>query len=225
MRSFLYPEVDRRITLDDFLARVARLTSSKKVRPVVTPSGQRARGNFPSIRARDRARFESLVERDVLRVLEMSSMVRSIATHPFVLDLSTNGRRLDYTPDVTVETDDSGALVEAKAAYFMTLPPSRERLRRIVSRLHEEGLRLVIVLDQDVRPPGFQTELAELLRQRPRVGRFRPSLDTSVWDPLGTSPVDHDVERRWAAAQEQCDALLARVMRRDPDELFEAFAV
>ena len=77
MSDFRIPEADRDLyRLDYVLARIARLKSPRKVRPVVTPSGQRARGNFGSTKALSRARFESLVERDVLKVLEVASSVK-----------------------------------------------------------------------------------------------------------------------------------------------------
>lgn len=56
-----------------FWDALSAIASDRKVRSVVTRSGLRARGVFPSIKAPARARYESLVERDTLRVLEVSS--------------------------------------------------------------------------------------------------------------------------------------------------------
>jgi hypothetical protein len=36
---------------------------------------------------------------------------------------------------------------------------------------------------------------------------------------LGRKVAHFELERRWRAAQQECDALLQRVMRRDPDDL------
>ena len=69
---------------------------------------------------------------------------------------------------------------------------------------------------------GLQDELEQLLRLRPIVGCYRPHIDTSLWNPLKPAVVDFELERRWRAAQRECDALLARVMRRDPDDLIAA---
>ena len=95
-------------------------------------------------------------------------------------------------------------------------------MRRVIRRLRDHGLELVLILDTDIDVAGLQTELAKLLRQRPIVGRSRPRLDTSVWDPLSRGPEDLEVAARWAAAQRECDALLTRVMRRNPDDLLDA---
>ncbi len=208
--------------LDSFLSIVRRLTSERKVKPVVTRSGQRARGNFPTNKS-SKARFQSLVERDVLRVLEVSSRVTVIATHPVVLALPSGDELIHYTPDVQIEMNDEGALLEAKGSFFLSLPTSREQLSIRVSLLRNEGIRLVVLLDSDVRANQLQTELADLLRLRPIVGRYRRTLDLRPWDPLGTSVASQALLSRWSAAQRDCDALLERVMRRDPDDLISSF--
>ena len=220
MPKFLV-ERERLPSLDDFLARIARLTSKRKVRPVVTPSGKRARGNFPSNKAPNRARFESLLEQDVLRPLEVSTRVRVLRTHPVVLALPGDPI-VHYTPDVQVEGDEEGFLVETKATFFLTKTASRERLQECVRRLRLHGITLVVIVESDVRGHGFQEELKDLLRRRPLVGRYRPNIDTNLWNPLKPAIGDFELERRWRAAQRECDALLDRVMRRDPDDLIAA---
>jgi hypothetical protein len=205
-------------SLETFLEKVARLTSTRKVRPVITPSGKRARGNMPSIKALGWARYESQLELDVLRVAEVSSQVRVIRTHPFVLALPGD-RPMHYTPDAQLQWGTGGVLLETKAAYFLTQEKSRKRLKEIVLRLRNAGLGLLLVVEADVRPPGLQDELKELLRLRPSIGRRRRNIDVTRWNPLARTVVHFELERRWRAAQQECDALLQRVMRRDPDEL------
>lgn len=217
------PTVPHRVTsaedsLETFLKKVARLTSTRKVRPVITPSGKRARGNMPSIKAPGRARYESLLELDVLRVAEVSSKIRVLRTHPFVLALPGD-RPMHYTPDAQFEWGTGGALLETKAAFFLTRESSRKRLQQVVLRLRNAGLGLLLVVEADVRPPGLQDELKELLRLRPSIGRRRRNIDVTRWDPLGRTVAHFELERRWRAAQQECDALLQRVMRRDPDDL------
>lgn len=213
--------VERPPSLSEFLARVARLTSTRKVRPVVIPSGKRARGNFPSFKSPKRARFESLLEQDVLRVIEVGTWARVMRTHPAVLALPGEPV-MHYTPDVQVESGDDGILIETKATYFLAKATARDRLSACVRRLRENGVKLVVVSEVDIHTGGLQDELKQLLRLRPRVGRHRPQIDTSLWNPLGPALVDFELERRWRDAQRECDALLSRVMRRDPDDLIAA---
>lgn len=211
------PESSSAPDREALLAVVSRLTSERKVRPVVTRSGQRARGNFPSIKSPARARYESLLELDVLRVAEVSSLVHVITTHPVVLALPGE-KVIHYTPDALLQWPTGGVLIETKASYFLTVEPSRSRIQEVVKRLDAQGVRLALLVESDVRPPGLQDELKTLLRLRPNVGRRRLLADTSRWDPLTREAVDGYTERRWCAAQKACDELLARVMRRDPGE-------
>lgn len=222
MPKFNPPERDFLLSsYEDFISRVSRLKSNRKVRPVVTPSGNRARGNFPSIKAPERTRYESLLEQDVLRVAEVSSLVRVIRTHPVVLALP-GAKTMHYTPDAIFEWQSGGALIETKATFFLTQVASRERLRDVLNRLAANALPLVLIVEHDVCKPGFQDELKKLLRLRPRVGRYRPNVDPTRWAPLGNASTNEAHERRWRDAQRECDALLERVMRRDPDDLISA---
>ena len=208
-------------SLEEFLARVALITSKRKVRPVVTPSGHRARGHLPTNKW-GRARYESLLEKGALRIFEVSSQVRIFRTHPYVLALPSDGHILYYTPDAVVEARQTGYLVEVKAAYFLRQAASRERLMEILARLKVQRLQLVLMSECDVYAPGLQEELIELLSRRPLVGRYRPGIDTTRFDPLGRQPVCMELVRRWNAAKSECDDLLSRVMKRDPDDLIVA---
>jgi hypothetical protein len=160
-----------------------------------------------------------LLERNFLRILETSSLVRRLHTHPLVLRLEDAGKVFHYTPDVLVEFFDGGALIEVKSKYFIRMPVNRERLVANVRLLRECGFRLVVVTEDDVLDEDLQEEIADLLLHRPWTGRFCDGLDTSLWDPLTRSETDFEAELRWSAAQRECDALLQRVMRRDPDDL------
>lgn len=210
--------------LEQFFARIAALTSRREVRPVVTPSGLRARGYFPSVKsAAARARFESLLEQDVLRVIEVGTLVKRFSTHPVVLALP--GRKvMHYTPDAQLELASSGALLETKATFFLKSPESRDRLLEVSERLAAQRIPFFLVHERDVQVPALQDELKELLRLRPVIGRRRLGIDTDLWDPLGCSAPDFEMERRWRAAQTQCDELLQRVMRRDPGQVIAEIA-
>lgn len=199
------------------------LTSDRKPRPVVTPSGHRARGHFPSIKSRE-TRYESLVEEDALRILEIAPSVLTVRTHPFVLRLrdprpERTSSFLHYTPDALVVLEDTSLVVEVKGDWLLKLPAPRDRLRLTLRALRMHEVPIALLTETDVRPAGLQVELKELLRDRPVGSRIRSNVDVTAWDPTGAVQPSGETLRRWREAQKACDQLLDRVMRRDPDEL------
>ena len=86
--------------------------------------------------------------------------------------------------------------------------------------MHAAGLAWRLVLEGELRAAALQVELKDLLRLRPAPRRQRSDVDFQTWDPVDGSPPPDDVTAtRWARAQAECDALLERVMRRDPGDL------
>lgn len=204
---------------------LALCKSNRKPRPVVTPTGYRARGNVPSfktpMRIGERSRFESLVEDDVCRVLEVASSVVHYVTHPYVVELALGGGRQDYTPDAEVTMVETLALAEVKGDYWLTVESARKTLVKNARRLKQLGIPFLLLLESDVRADGLQDKLKLLLRERPVCNPRRRDLDPTQWDPSGRVQPNGDQLRRWREAQKECDALLDRVMRRDPDEVLE----
>ncbi|WP_431100835.1 hypothetical protein [Roseateles noduli] len=204
---------------------IAALKSPRKVRPVVTPSGHRARGKFPSFKGRE-TRFESLVEEDALRVLEVATTVLAIQTHPWVLSLTdVDGRGFYYTPDAFIVRSGDAMLVEFKGDWLLRLEDAKSTLLKTFRALESHGVPIALLTESDVRAAGLQDELKELLRLRPVGGRTRVGIDTSLWDVLGRTSPSGELMRRWRDAQRECDALLERVMRRGPDEAVESIAI
>jgi len=193
--------------------------STRRVRKIVTPSGRRPRGNFPSRKSSAPAKYESLIEKMVLRVLEVAPSVRKIVTQPQVFEFHDARGKRRYTPDVAVKTDLLDFFIEVKDDSFSSDPKTVRKMRGAAEHLRHEGLTLVFVLRSDVQQNGLQDDLEILFRNRPIRGRFRDDTDTTMWDPeKGTCPPP-EIQQRWDNAKRACDELLHRVMRRDPDDL------
>lgn len=168
--------------LDEFEKRAKPLISDRKVRPVVTPSGHRARGRFPSLKGR-KTNYESLVEEDALRIFEISTSVRKVHTHPYVLKLRTGGpggTSFHYTPDALLTFVGTAALVEVKGDWLLKLPKPRARLVRTLKALRLQALPVVLMTETDIRPLGLQTELQLLLKDRPVCTRLREKIDPTA---------------------------------------------
>lgn len=211
-------EICRAMPRAMLVAVMEALRSARKVARVVTPGGVAPRGYPPSRKCRS-PRFQSLIEEDCLRVLEVASLVSSFETHPIVLDIGAASDPSSYTPDVLVWMGDRGALFEIKPAGRLTSHKVAGRLREVSRGLARHGIHVVLMLDNDAREDKLQRELKELQRLRPARGRFREDLDPNAWDPHWKEAVSEDLLARWRNAQRICDELLMRVMRRDPEDL------
>lgn len=194
--------------------------SDRKVREIVTVSGRSPRGYFPSYKGQ-LLKFESLIEADALRVFNVASMVTSLVTQPVVLNIPTDLKPRRYTPDLQVTFCGQSYYTEIKPANFQKSRRIATQLRQVIQHLKTSRSRFALITDTDLRPAGLQEELTDLLRLRPAPGRFDPTLDGILWDPHCIHTATPEILRRWYAAQQECDALLQRVMRRDPDSLFE----
>lgn len=199
---------------------VALHLSDRKVREIVTVSGRGVRGHFPSYKGK-LLKFESLIEEDALRVLNVASMVTSLVTQPCVLDIPTDLKPRRYTPDLQVAFCGQNYYIEIKPADFQKNRHVAIHLQHVIRHLKTSRSPFALITDTDLRPDGLQEELKDLVRLRPAPGRFDPALDGILWDPHCIHTATPEILRRWYAAQQECDALLQRVMRRDPDSLFE----
>ncbi|MYM25490.1 hypothetical protein GTP46_22935 [Duganella sp. FT135W] len=201
------------------IRNIGQMLSDRKVREIVTVSGRGVRGRFPSYKGK-LLNFESLIEEDALRVLNVASSVSSLITQPCVFAMP-GSPRLRYTPDLQATMYGRDYFVEIKPADFQKNSHVAARLRRVISHFNTSQTPFLLILDTDLRPAGLQEELKALLRLRPAPGRYDPTLDSIQWDPHQTQTAPPALLHRWYAAQRECDALLQRVMRRDPDALFE----
>jgi hypothetical protein len=189
----------------------------------VIPSGRRARGQCAARKVIGRATYESLLECQVWKILDAARMVSSFLSHPVVLQLQNDqGLFFRYTPDAVVRVGTSnnsqGLILEVKARYFLTQQSSRGRIQTIARTLEQAGLKYVLILDSDLQPALLET-LNPLWIRRPAVGPWSPKLDLNAWDPRQLQyRTSHDA-KAWHMAQAQCDALLSRVMQRNPDDL------
>lgn len=209
-------------TTDVVLERIALHVSTRPVRPVVTRSGHRARGRFPSVRF-SQTRYESLVEEDALRVMELATLVVDCKSHPFVIRLTDThtGKDFDYTPDQVLTLEETTVLIEVKGDWLLKLEKPRASLLRIARGLKQAGIPFAVLPESEIRANDLQLRLKELLMRRPVGARRMTTVDKSVWDPLCSSPPSAEDLRQWREAQEECNSLLRRVMGRDPEDFIE----
>ena len=202
---------------EDFDSLLAKLDSGRKVVPVVTRTGALVRGPFPSRKAIGIAKFQSLNERNALRIFEVATTVSNFKTHPAVLRLPGQ-KDLHYTPDLAMYFGDKAFFVEVKSAYFLSQQKTKERFQKITYRLNEHGIGLLFVIDEDI-PQQLAKTVEGLLDARPAIGRGRKGKDVNRFDPSLDAMDESSTNPKWTHAQVECDELLAHLMNRGPDQL------
>ena len=207
--------------LEKQLGIPTRLISKRQVRKIVTVSGRGARGRFPSRKGK-LIEFESLGEEDTLRVYEVASIVRKLITQPCVLEFEAGNRYRRYTPDCLATINGIDYFVEVKAAGFQKNKRVVAHLRDVIQYMRREQLPFILIVATDVRAEGLQDELKHLLNKRARPGRFDSDIDPTLWDPLNGEYADPGIVDRWHRAQKECNGIILRAMRRDPNSLLGA---
>jgi hypothetical protein len=180
------------------------------------------RGHFPSWKSRKRRKYESLAEKQVQPVFDISSLVTAVETQPCVLKLEEAGATCRYTPDIRATIKDKTYFVEVKSEGFIQHKKQVARLQQVIRGMRDKNLPFFVILNSDVKENNLHDFLCRVLRTRPCPGPYRPGLDTALWDPLHRQKPSPEILSDWQEAQRQCNALLERVMRRDPDDLFAA---
>ncbi|MGF6965746.1 hypothetical protein OKW43_002774 [Paraburkholderia sp. WC7.3g] len=196
--------------------------STRRPRDIVTVSGIGVRGRFPSRKSVKAAQYESRVENMALQFLEVAPSVKSIATQPRVFEYMDGKRRRRYTPDVAIEigTANETAYLEVKDdGAFTRSSKAADRISAAIRHLRQRGESLYIVFRADLVANNLQLQLELLFRARPVRTRYRTDIDATLWDPENGTPPPADIEQQWEDAKRQCDDLLRRIMKRDPDDL------
>ena len=209
------------ITAAQISERIEAIISSRSPRKVITRSGRNVRGYFPSLKSHYRKeKFESNLEASVLGILEISSAVKQLRTHPYVLLLSggADTKDLFYTPDVEIETANGKVIIEIKGLPYLKSQKSKTRYRSICQALQRQRIPFITILSSDIEQWSTQDEVQQLLKARPwpRYGT-RKQLPSDV-PGLDADECSEEFLERWRKASEECDALLSRLMRRGPDE-------
>lgn len=116
-------------------------------RRVITRSGCRPRGSFPSAKNGRMVHFESVLEKHACYLLEFSPGVRSYQEQPLV-ELPTGERRY---PDFEI-VDAMGGInyVEVKSRKQLARPEVSERLQCLEEYLNDQGFGYQVLTEADM---------------------------------------------------------------------------
>lgn len=130
-------------------------------RKVVTRSGRKFRGYFPSKKLNRMVEWESLLERDAILFFEFSSGVVDYQEQPEVIYYEQEGEIRRYHPDFALTLrNDRTVHVEVKPASQLQAPSLAEKFKAITERYANSSAHFRILTDQ-------------LIRQEPRLSNLK----------------------------------------------------
>lgn len=144
-----------------------------RVRKVVTRSGKRFRGKFPSQKMNKMVHWESLLERDAIFHFEYHPLVVKYQEQPSIeFYYDQHGEQHRYIPDFLVTfKDDSELLVEIKYVCDLASKKARDKYKAVAQRFEEQGRRFRIMTELDIRREPLLSNLQHIHRGGKRIAQ------------------------------------------------------
>lgn len=140
-----------------------------KARKVVTRSGRKLRGYFPSFKLGRMVEWESLLERDAILLLEFSPGVKSFQEQPVLVQYRDGDVVRRYFPDFEITTTDAELIhLEVKPETQLLRADVAHKLTKVAEHYAANGHAYRILTDTAIRRQpllGNVTLLARLRRQ------------------------------------------------------------
>lgn len=152
-----------------------------RARKVVTRSGKRFRGKFPSVKLKRSIHWESFIERDAILHFDHHPLVLSFQEQPskeYYYD--DGGRQRTCYPDFLVTfVGGSELLVEIKPKKKLRDKKVRLKLDLIAKRFAEQGRAYRVLTDEDVRREPLFGNL-QRIRAALVLNRHQETLDEAL---------------------------------------------
>jgi hypothetical protein len=136
-------------------------------RKVVTRSGRKIRGYFPSQKMDRMVQWESLLERDAILLMEFSRGVRQYREQPELIQYQHGDSTRRYFPDFEI-TGSSGEFIylEIKSEQQLCRPDIADKLRHVALHYERQGRRYHILTERTIRRQPLLDNLKLLMRSR-----------------------------------------------------------
>jgi hypothetical protein len=150
-------------------------------------------GHFCSLKMDRMVSFESLLERDLIFLLDFDANVLGYEEQPFSLPVRSNGRRRSYTPDFLIYTKSGKLLVEVKPTQFVDKPGNRTKFRAAERLCESRAWKFQILTEKEIRR-GCRLANVKLLTQ---YARFPVDLhlEAKILSTLGEATVPLSIEK------------------------------
>lgn len=147
-----------------------------RVRKVVTRSGKRFRGKFPSLKLNRMVHWESMLERDAIFHFEYHPLVVSYQEQPSIeIYYDKEGEQHRYFPDFRLSFRDGDDLyLEVKPSRVLTTKVVRDKLQAVAKRFEEQGRRFRVITEDDIRRQPLLANLQKIHTASKRAAQKLP---------------------------------------------------
>lgn len=153
----------------------------------VTHHGGNVIGQFPSIKMTRMVGFESLIERDLLYLLDFDSEVYFFSEQPLTIEYAHEGKARHYTPDFHVaRTGDRHTLVECKPSHLTETDDNRRKFGAARAWCAERDWEFSVVTDAQLRTGPRLDNIKRLTAYARHV--IAPQLKRQTYAILEASP-------------------------------------
>jgi hypothetical protein len=121
-------------------------------------------GRFPSLKLGRMVDFESLIERDLLFLLDFELDVEFFEEQPLTIEYLWNGKLLSYTPDFHVIRNGQNILVECKPEQLVQSARNQRKIAAARAWCAAEGWIYQLVTDKQLRS-GYRLRNVKHLTQ------------------------------------------------------------
>lgn len=160
-----------------------------RTRKVVTRSGKRFRGKFPSRKLGRMVHWESLLEQDAIYHFEYHPLVVSYQEQPSIeIYYDKEGEQHRYFPDFRLDFQDGRELyVEVKPAEILATKVVQEKLQAVAKRFEEQGRHFRVMTEQDIRREPLFANLKSIHQSTKLAAQAVP--DAQLFGKLSGGPI------------------------------------
>lgn len=156
-------------------------------RKVVTRSGRRIRGYFPSFKMGRMIEWESLLERDAILLMEFSPGIVAFREQPERILYSDGLNQREYFPDfeITLQSD-VRIHIEVKPEEKLLNNKVATKLRNVSAHYHRNDRQFRILTDRTIRRQPLLSNLQRLFylkRQTPELASLRTQFEQILAGP------------------------------------------
>jgi hypothetical protein len=152
----------------------------------VSNRGGNVIGHFPSLKMERMIAFESLIERDMIHMLDFEQDVEWFMEQPLTVAYQYKGKTRKYTPDFHVVRNGQDILVECKPEKRVHSDENQRRFAAAQLWCDAEGWIFQVVTDTQLRG-GYRLQNVKLLTQFARYA-IKPAIQRRVRAFLSIAP-------------------------------------